>query len=162
MALIVETGEGLQNSESLVDLAFLRDFAVSRGYTLPADDATLEQQLRAAHDYLLSIEPQLKGCRAVAGQALPFPRKGVYFDNVEQPYAVIPTTLKNAICQLVVEAQARDILPSADGRVVVSETVGPISTTYQNSVSSPSFPRVEAFLAILLKAGSGGLQAIRV
>lgn len=162
MALIVETGEGLANAESLVDLPFLKSFASSRGHIISTDDAVLEQQLRKANDYIFSIEGGLKGVRATAGQSLPFPRRGLYAYGTEVAHDIVPLAVAWAVCQLVVEGI--DALPSSDGRIVASETVGPISTTYAQSgtLSSPSLPRVETFLKPFLITGSFPLTAVRV
>lgn len=163
MALTVETGEGLANADSLVSLAEVRAFASARGKTLPEADAVLEQQIRAAHDYLVLVEDRLQGSRRKASQALPFPRSGIclYGESVEDD--VIPVTLKNAVAQLVIESQTRDALPVNEGRVVTQESVGPLSTSYAITGSSnPSFPRVDAYLLPLLKSGSALLTSIRV
>lgn len=167
MALTVETGEGLANADSLVTLAEVRAFATSRGLTVSAVDATLEQQIRLAHDYLLANEFRLAGCRKVDGQALSYPRENYALYGFTVSSGTIPQGIKNVIAQLVIDSAAIDLLPTTDGKVVVSETVGPISTTYaQSGVAGghPTLPRVEALLAPFLAGGgvSGALTSIRV
>jgi hypothetical protein len=162
--LTVETGEGLANADSFVTLAEARAFASSRGATLSAVDATLEQQVRTAHDYLLRHESRFLGYRAKDGQALLYPRAGVTVFGRTVADNAIPKQLKDAVCQLLIEQLTRDLLPSSDGQKVSQETVGPISTTYVQTgavAEQPSFPRVEAFLAPLLRNG-GQLQTVRV
>lgn len=156
MALTLENGEGLSDSDSLVSLGDVRDFAVSRGKSLTDDDAELEAAIRTAHDYLLNKEPQLKGERTKEGQALPFPRKNVELFGFPVDWNAIPKQVKDAICLLVIEQVDKELLPAADGRVVQSEAVGPISTTYAASgtvAANPIFPRVEAFLKPLIRGG---------
>lgn len=164
MALILETGEGLETADSLVTLAEVRAFAGSRGKTVSAVDATLEASIRSAHEYLIFNEARFSGSRAKHLQALPFPRTGATLHGVVLENTVIPQTLKNAVCQLVLESAASDLLPAADAAVVVSETVGPISTTYAaNGVagSNPILPRVEAWLQPLYR-NTGRMTATRV
>lgn len=162
MALILETGAGIANAESLVDLVFLKAFAGSRGKVISNDDTVLEQQLRLAHDYLLTLESSFKGYRTFAGQALPFPRQGVVIHGLLTASNIIPVLVKQAICQLVIDGAEIDLLPNVtDGRVVTQETVGPISTTYAITGSVISLPRVHAFLFSFLLS-STGLRSIRV
>ena len=166
MALTVETGEGLANAESLVTLAEVRAFALSRGQTVSATDTTLEAQIRLAHDYLLANEFRLTGCRKTRDQTLSYPRENYTLYGHIVASGTIPQGIKNVISQLVIESANIDLLPSTDGKVVVSETVGPISTTYAAggvAGGHPTLPRVEALLAPFLSGGlSGALTSVRV
>lgn len=164
MALTLETGEGLSNSDTFVELAEARAFAASRGGSLPENDAEAEVLLRKATDYLVSLEHLFQGVRAQDDQALPFPRCGVVVHNRCVEDNEIPATLKTAVMWLALEMQNADLLPTQDGRVVISESVGPISTTYQAggaTTANPSYPRVDAYLAPLMRQ-SGGLSTLRV
>ncbi len=155
MALIVEDGTGLEDADSFVTLEEVRAFAQSRGATVSDDDTVLEPLVRSAHDYLLSVEGRFQGNRAVAGQSLPFPRCGVQLFGVDLETDVIPRCVKSAACQLVLETL--DPMASSDGRVVLSETVGPISTTYGNpgvGGTAPILPRVDTFLTPVFSTGS--------
>jgi hypothetical protein len=144
--LIVETGEGLANAESLVDLAYLKAFASSRGTVFAKTDEQLEQDLRKVHDYLNNIEGLFKGCRTKTDQALAFPRNGVYIYGAYIPKTAVPIRIKQAVSQLVIEAQTSDLMPNTtDSRIVTQETVGPISTSYATIAGQISFPRVNAF-----------------
>lgn len=162
--LTVEDGTGLANADSLVTVSEVRAFALARGATVSNDDAVLEPQIRLAHDYLAAIEPSLQGSRAVAGQALPFPRKCVVLFGSKIDKTSIPTQVKNAIAQLVIESIAQDLMPVFDGRQVTQEVVGPISTTYAaGSSATPTFPRVDTFLQPLMSNDSGmPLTLVRV
>lgn len=162
--LTLETGEGLANADSLVTLAEVRAFASSRGKVVSSDDTVLEPQVRIAHDYLVAIEGRLQGWRRTSGQALPFPRDGLILFGFLVPDGTIPTAVKNAVCQLVIEGLERDALPTQDARVVISETVGPLSTTYANTgvtSANPYMPRVNAILGELLRTNTG-LRSERV
>lgn len=166
MALTIEDGTGVPNADSFVTLAEVRAFAAARGKGVSENDEVLEGQIRSAHDYLVAREQRLQGQRTNEEQTLPFPRSGVtlYGRTVEDN--VIPTTLKNAICMLVIENQTtEDLMPTGDGKVVVSEAVGPISTTYAVSGTAsaqPVFPKVDAYLQPLYLNSFGGLAAVRV
>lgn len=167
MALTVETGAGLANADSLVTLAEVRTFATSRGLAVSAVDADLEAQIRLAHDYLLANEFRLAGFRKTEGQALSYPRENYALFGYPVASGTIPQGIKNVIAQLVIESASIELLPSNDGKVVISETVGPISTDYaQSGVSGgvPNFPRVEALLAPFLNGGGsfGALFSVRV
>src|SRR5687768_8355540 len=100
MALIVETGAGLSNAESVVSVVEIRAFATSRGKTLPAADGDVEVLARRAHDYLLSLEPKFQGYRRLEDQALPFPRQNLVLNGYLLADGSIPTILKNAMCLL--------------------------------------------------------------
>jgi hypothetical protein len=70
-------------------------------------------------------------------------------NNIDVLETVIPQTLKNAVCQLVVDLQTNDPTPIGEGREVISETVDVISTTYAPTGSgtlTPVLTKVENFL----------------
>lgn len=164
MALIVEDGSGAADADSLVTLAEVRAFALARGVTVSNDDAVLEPTVRVAHDYLLAVEGRLAGSRAVAGQALPFPRKGVWLFGDALPEDEIPRQIKQAVFQCLVEGQSQDLLPSTDGKIILAEAVGPISTTYANTGAAgqtPTLPRVEALLAPFFASKGATLTTYR-
>lgn len=165
MALTVETGEGNPLADSFVTLLEVRAFASARGRSVSEVDGTLEAVIREVHDYLLIKESKFQGERSVENQALPFPRSGVVIHGHELDDDEIPQTLKNAVCQLVVENGTRPVLPSSDGKIIIQETLGPISTTYAQSgmaSAQPVMPRVEAFLAPLYRSRPGQAFVTRV
>lgn len=162
--LTLETGVGLPDSDSLVSLAEVRAYASSRGKVVSAVDADLEPQVRTAHDYLRQHETKFQGYRRTEGQALPFPRSGLNVFGRTVAEGLIPKLVKDAVCQLVIEQLDRDLLPAVDARVVVSETVGPISTTYSNTgatTANPVLPVVDALLAPLFRNGGARLSVAR-
>ena len=164
MALTLETGEGLPDADSLVTLEEVRAFATSRGETVSDDDDVLEAEIRKAHDYLATKEQQLKGYRRTEGQALPYPRNDVVIYGYLLDTGEIPIQAKNAIAQIVIEGETTELLATSDGKVVIEETVGPISTKYAASGASsttPVLPRVDNFLQPLLR-NTGPLSSLRV
>lgn len=155
MALTVETGEGLENADSFVELVEVRAFATSRGVTLPTDDSELEVLVRKAHDYLLFQEPRFQGRRTTATQALPFPRCGVVLYGTTVEDNVIPVALKTAVCQIVNESlNVEELLPASTEKPILQETVGPLTTRYADTgvaTPLPILPKVLAYLSIFFR-----------
>ncbi len=174
MALVVEDGSGMPSAESLISLAEARAYAVSHGLTLPTSDTTVEILCRLSSEWLATLEDRLQGWRRVFNQALCFPRVGVSLHGrgatlmwdvylAYLPEQVIHPDLKKAMCQMVYEMSLRDANPTVDSKIVISEAVGPISTTYAKTGTAsqnPVFPKVMAFIQPFLK-NSGGLQSVR-
>lgn len=175
MALILEVGVGLANADALISVTEARAYAASRGLTLPAADTDVEVLIRKCNDWLTSVESRFQGWRRNPDQALPFPRVGISLAGRSAVFgysilsqflseSIIPPTLKTGLCQLVFELQTADALPSVtDPRIVIQETVGPISTTYAGSgtnSANPVFPKVLAYIEPLFKQG-GLLRAER-
>lgn len=174
MALIVEDGTGLANSNSYVDEAQARAYAEARGIELPADDAELGAMLISAMDYLEAQRARYQGTKTYPGvQALQWPRTGVILDcSYVLPDNVIPVELKSAQMQLALEVFAGNtLMPSSDGRVVKREKVDVIEREFMTGqdlgtggLPSPSFPIVDGLLAPLFAACGGGfgLRTVRV
>lgn len=169
MALIIETGSGLSNATSYITVAEARSYALARGVTLSADDATVEIQILKAMDYIESLGESFVGYRkwpTVTGtyeheQALSWPRESVYIDRYYMNSEKIPPQLKNAVCQLCIEQQnGVDIMPNSTGNVIIKEVVGPLETEYSEATSNSSSPapNLRQVMAILrpLLGGSYG------
>ena len=116
--LIVEMGEGLENAESYIDLAYLQAYATKRGLSIV--DIT-EANIIKAQDYFETAY-QFKGTKLVETQALAFPRliNGV----VEYPVRV-----KNAVCELTIKSKSAELLADSE-RATTSEKVGDIEVHY--------------------------------
>lgn len=93
---------------------------------------------------------------------------GEKYEEIYYSTAIIPQRVKDATCELALEflkAGTTDLaaLPATDG--VISETVGPLSTTYaspaQRARGIARFPRVWALVGPLLDASAGGLEVRR-
>jgi hypothetical protein len=150
--LIVETGEGLTNAESYVSVADAQAFASSRGLTIPSDESEVEILLRRATDYIDAREPYFQGSRVSAGQALAFPRSGVVINGFALDDDALPQTLKNAACQLCADFVDNNPDVIGEGREVIQETVGPISTTYAatgRDALLPVFVKADKYLLAL-------------
>lgn len=161
MALEVEDGTGKDDAQTYVTAEEARDFALLRGETLSATDSVVEVLLVKAMDWLEGQD--WKGTPTSETQALAWPREDVDgYDNNE-----IPTKLKNAQCQLVLEALVYDLAPSGDGKQVIKEKVDVIETEYAPASTSapiPAFPKVEAWIKTLIgnPGGIGLLRTVRI
>lgn len=130
MPLIVENGTGLEDADSYITLVAFQTFCENRGYNVDAyDDDVQEQKLRAATMYIDTIF-RYKGSRTKAAQALEFPRNDC-LDWSSLPVVGIPKRVKDACAELAFKALSEDLYQDQDrGGKVISESVGPISTTY--------------------------------
>lgn len=172
MALIVETGSVVAGAESYASVADATAYHAKRGNTAWADLDTdvQEASLRKATDFMVQ-EYRLawKGTRRSDLQTLDWPRFDVITDNFGYgangiasrflvPSDVVPVEVKNACAELALKAATADLNPDLTQQVI-SQTVGPISTTYDNH--SPQKKRYEAIHAMLrpFLANAGGLNA---
>ena len=173
MALVVEDGTGKADAESYISVSDASAYHTARGnaaWAALASDTVREQCLRKATDYMLqNYRDSWKGARMTATQALDWPRGNVYttpFINGasnEYPYLVaddiVPTEVKKACAELALKASAAALNPDL-AKDIISQTVGPISTTY--SASSPQQKRYRAIDMMLrpyLTALPGGCNA---
>lgn len=160
IVLVIEDGTGLVNSNTYVDVAAARLYAINRGVPLSSDDDVIASQLIKAADYLNSLECDFKSLRVNDSQALAFPRVG---------YGV-PQAIKNAQMQAVIEqANGFDLMPTVTAsNYITKEKVGDLEVTYADPIAagiSPSFPAISALLFSLMKSNcntGGGFMTIRV
>lgn len=158
MALVIEDGSGLLNSDSYVTVTEARSFASKRGVTLPADDNALETLLTQAMDYLEALT--YKGTMYKDTQSLKFPRENVYSKSRRKfyPTNVVPVNLKNAQIQLAIEAQELgDLTPTSGNQEIVKEKVDVIETEYAKRGTTSNlvkFEKVLAYLDEFLEQGS--------
>lgn len=183
MALTVEDGTGLADSNTYVDESQARAYAAARGIELPAEDEEVEVLLIKAMDYLEAQRDKFQGRKTWPrpnmdpahphAQALQWPRCGVIIDcSYSFPDNVIPEELKRAQMQLAIEVFAGlELMPSTDGQMVKKEKVDVLEQEFMTpkdwgdtGIPGPSFPAVDALLAPLFNpCGSGfGLRTRRV
>jgi len=160
MALIVEDGSIVTGAESYCTVAFANTYLANRGYTawdaLDDTDAK-EPALRKATDYMLAMfKGRWQGTIVDEDQALDWPRYGVIVDGYDVAYDSVPLAVQKACAELAYRASTADLSPDLS-QGVLSESVGPISVTYDKS--SPQFTRyraIDALLSPYLKAGGSG------
>lgn len=167
MALVIEDGSGVAGANSYATLSFIRGYASARGITLTSDDAALEVDVIKAMDYLESKRAEYQGLKVFSDQSLQFPREGVYVDSIPVESTVVPSLIKSALAQLVIELSNDadgDIMPNSTGYAVSKTKVGDgiVETQYatgENNVA-PAMPigttyaKVEALLQPLMRRGN--------
>lgn len=169
MALILENGTGLVNSQTYATHTELQAYADARGITIQGSQTQLEHYLVNAMDYLESLRSRFQGSKVSANQALQFPRTGVTIDGIELESSVIPTLLKSAQMRAAIEVHnGIDLMPTQAGQFAIEETVGPITTKYSEKIgvsAAPTILALEALLEPLFKASSSVgmfLKTVRV
>lgn len=163
MALVIEDGTGMSTATSYVTVSEARAYALARGVTLSATDATVEVSLIKAMDYLESKRRRYQGYKSHETQVLQWPRGCVWIDGYSIDSDEIPAILKNAQCQAAMEiADGVDPLPTESGNGIKSETIGLISTTYATTTvaPTPTMRKVDALLQPLFNSG-GGVESKR-
>ena len=166
MALIVETGVGLANSESYASVAELKTYWDNFGLSYAAfSDTQLEQHLRKGTRYMVQkYRLRWKGVRTSSTQALDWPRSGVATEPGALGYGglyvvdpnTVPTDIKNA-CIIMANKSSAGVDLFADGtQKAVEETIGPITVKYeQGSSQRVQYDSVSALLAPYLSSVGG-------
>lgn len=133
MALTVEDNTGLSNADSYVTLQEFKDYASLRGIESVEDltDSEAETKIRQGFDYVNSRY----GYTSVPldnDQAGEFPRVDLS-DGMGRIFNVVPNRVKQAQCAAAIAAIDGALFTVADrGGKVKSESVGPISVTYED------------------------------
>ena len=146
MALIIEDGTGLSNSESYVDVAYADAYFLKRGITQWATLTNKESLIIRSMDYIEN-NYSYKGTKLVSTQALQFPR-------VIDGETVYPIALKNAVCELALKSNDEDLLQDT-GKTKIREKVGPLEVEYDpNQDDLTSYNYVNKLLAPYLVSTS--------
>ena len=151
--LNVETGVGLEDSESYVTVAECTAYHAKHG---GADWESLDDQeaaLRKATQYLDSVY-QWRGYPVFSTQALKWPRLGVVVDGYELPSDEIPAKLKAACCELAAKG---DLFSDVAAQQVESVKVGPIERKMSGLLNGGQvrYAAVDAMVRELVRGGSG-------
>ncbi len=173
MALVVEDGTALSNSESYVSVAGADQYHSDRNNTAWAvlTTAAKEAALRHGTEYLSqAYRLRWGGYRVKDSQALDWPRYMVekrdspagfgnypsYYDN-----ASVPTEVQRACAEMALRASAGDLNPDLGANILV-ETTGPLVTEYDKD--TPQFTRyrsIDQLLEPLLRLAGAGIQVRR-
>lgn len=148
--LKVETGTCLPNAESYASTsaADARCAALGVADWAPRADGEKEVALRRATQFMLAnYRQRWAGCRMNRAQALDWPRYGVCVDGFPVPTDSVPAEVVNACIDLAVRAaRGEELMPDLE-RTITRETVGPITTVYENGAAeSPRFRAVDRML----------------
>ena len=146
MALVIEIGQGLSNSESYVDVDYVDAYFLKRGINEWASLTNREQLIIRAMDYIEN-NYTYQGTKLISTQALQFPR----LINGETVY---PIALKNAVCELALKSNEEDLLADTD-KTTIREKVGTLEVEYDpNQDNIKSYNYVNKLLAPYLVSTS--------
>ena len=165
MAIVVEDGTGKATAESYISVTDADTYFLDRNVTA-WDDLDYEEKeasLRRATEYMTgAFRSRWRGSRVYATvQALDWPRSGVCVDDRFIETDEIPVEVKRSCAELALRASTADLMTDLS-QGVVSESVGPISVTYdKNSSRMVRYASVDAALAPYL-SGSGGVMVSMV
>lgn len=163
MALIVEDGTVVSGAESYISVADADTYWAKRNNSTWASASTTEKEaaLRHACKYL-DQQYSWIGSRIEAFQPLNWPRvldipQSTSWLNIEvlvEGIYTVPTALKDAQCELALEALGASLAPSLErGGLISSERVGSIAVTY--APGAPANKRYP-FVDLLVKQISTG------
>lgn len=164
MSLIVEDGTGVNNADAYISLAECDAYHVNLGnsdWEIDAEDsanvAKRENAIKKATAFIdARYGGRFKGVRSTAEQTLLFPRYGIS-DNDGYVLENVPTAVKRATCEAALKLfLGADLMPDLDrGGKVISETVGPISTTYLSGApAGTKYEMIENLLRGCLNGGN--------
>jgi len=141
VTLIVEDGTGKADAESVASVAELDTYLAARGLPAVAATETKEVALRFASEYADTAK-RYKGTTQYAAQALMFPRADLT-DWSGHAVTGVPLRYKQAVLFLASQVLAGEPLyENLSGPQVVSESVGPISVSYESGQGPDARHRV--------------------
>jgi len=154
MALIIEDGTQVANSNSFVSDAEYTTYAALKGLTVGATAQLREIDLLAGIDYLLGQEGSLQGYRVSSTQAMFFPRTDVSLYGWVIQSDSIPENIKNAQMEAAAYSTSGALLSNTESTNTQSEKVDVLEVTYfkGGSRSNVNLQRVDIYLQPLLKS----------
>lgn len=155
MALIVETGSGLTNSESYASEAYADAYHENRGNAAWDGVADKEAALRKATDYMVQRYNGLwQGLRVNSTQALDWPRVGVIANGYYVLSSIVPAQVANACAELALRSLSGPLLADLT-RAKTRTKIDAIEVEYdKNSDEQTRFVAVDAMLKPLMCSGS--------
>lgn len=162
MAMIVESGVGIANSNSYVSLTDADDYhTLYSQLEWAGDDTTKENALIVATRVLDALYgDKFLSYKVVNSTDLLWPRYPFYDNNGLMQSAVIPKAIKDATCELALKyLLGEDVYVSANNEINLSENTIKIedleiTNKYRSQVSSEiftGFNKIEMFLKSVLK-----------
>lgn len=174
MALVVEDGTGLSNSESYASVQDFISYHDARANSYTTDATALAGALRKATDYMESRWSTMwVGERQTFTQALSWPRVGAYYPDDGRPAEGVPIEVKKACMEYALRSLTNELNPdfvytTTAGNILETEDrVGPIMQRRKYSEGSVTqttyrkFPTIDDSLRPLL-GGGGFLYLARV
>jgi hypothetical protein len=149
MALVVENGTGLADANAYVDAPTFLAYCALHGYDVGNPETADVETWIAKGTMFVDNGREFKAGIAVNDQALEFPRTGLTDASGRTYEGVVPPKVKHATCEAAYMARGEKLFTDADrGGAIVSETVGPISTSYAATAPAQKlYGAVEALLA---------------
>jgi hypothetical protein len=159
MALIVEDGSGLANSESYASVAEASAYFMARAQADAWDVVDdKEAALRLATDYIeQTYRLRWIGLRGSDDQALSWPRENAMMPDMDEFIAnnVVPVEVKRAAYELALRSASAPLLTDTEREVSSEAIAGALSVTYvAGSNRQTKYEAVERVLRPLLLAGS--------
>lgn len=157
MAFLVEDGSGLENANSLIEIAFADEYFADRGNAVwPALSDELKKSAAILGTSYVSTQYNFRGEKLNFIQGTAFPRKNV-FDPSGVAVTDIPRCVLHCVCEMAVRASQNDLIPDPvfdeDGRAIksFSRSVEGLkeSITYAGPgelVDEARFPAVDALM----------------
>lgn len=171
MTLVVETGEGLANSNSYATVAQYKAYCDARGISYAGvSDTVIEQSLVKSTDAMTQMfTSRWNGFRYYSTtQSLDFPRSWceilgrsrsgypVYVDN-----NVVPNDVINACIMLAIESQSATLVPNLEP-AVMREKIDVIEVEYDTTaLPYTQYRSVELLLKPYLKDNAGQMRIDR-
>ena len=170
LVLVKETGAGLVNANAYADVADGDAYHDGHLYATAWTGATATGKAAALvmASRLIDAEFQFNGVRAIAGQAMAWPRRVCPDPDTGDMLAfnAIPALVANATCELARELLIADRTAAPPGEGLSYQNVGGNQTGYNKSDTRPVLPAVvQAMLAkygALIKSRSGAVRLVRV
>ena len=116
-------------------------------------------------DYLFSKESLMQGCRVDIDQELPYPRRGVCYNNSQVEITDIPKALLNAQMELALQSNESSLLKTGTVQNLASFNVdGVYSESYFSGGNWEVVrtDRADAYLDPLLVNGGSNNMMVRV
>lgn len=120
MAIVVEDGTGLNNSETYISVADFKTYWSERGQTITQPSGEIEQAMRRATEFLdLRWAPHVWGAGFTEDQALLFPNT-----QVQEYDALTPTPLPRDLVRAAAEYTYFALTNALDADIAVTDTGG--------------------------------------
>lgn len=160
-----EDGTGVTGANAMVSVSDADNYFTARGNTTWSAKTTGQKQA-ALLEATAWIEGQYRGTWIgtilKTTQGLSWPRSNAY-DQDKRELTGVPQQVADAVCELALASLTAALAPSNDrGGKIISQTVGPISTTFEaGAPSGRTFPMVRMMLQGLSRRSIGSVSLVR-
>lgn len=165
MPFVAEDGSGVSGANSLVSVSDADAYFTLRN-NMTWDAKSTEEKQASLLEATAWVEGQYRGTWIgtikSTNQGLSWPREKAY-DPDRRLMEGVPQQIKDAVCELALAALDESLAPAVErGGRIISETIGPISTTYEaGAPSGRTFPMVRMLLQGLSRKSIGSISLVR-